>query len=330
MLHETSDTIEHSDAWKSDEPLFPGAECMTVAQLLTTTFKPRPHVIEGLLPQGLTLLAGKPKMGKSWLDVDMALSVGTGETCLGHEVKQGSVLLASLEDPADRLQSRIRRLRPNWEHLPETIECHFKWPRFNDGGHDALERWLDRNPQAKLAIFDTWQFVKPARNPSKNIYDEDVAALAPVKRIADERGIAILLPLHLKKGKEDDVFDEVSGSTGITGTADTIMHLARDRGQADAVLTITSRVMAEAEFAMQFDNGIWTMMGDASEYRHSKEKTAVLGAIKATGRPMTPAEMAVVLEEPREIIKKRMFRMEKDGWLINRGGGKYDLPPISA
>jgi hypothetical protein len=320
-------TLERGDAYEPEEPLFPGAQSMTVGELLTTKFKPRPHIIEGILPQGLSILAGKPKMGKSWLDVDMALSVGTGETCLGRSVDPGEVLLASLEDPADRLQSRIQRLRPEWSQLPDTIDAYFNWPRFNAGGADALERWLDRRPNAKLGIFDTWQYVKPPRNPSKNIYDEDVAALAPVKRIADERNIALLIILHLKKGKEDDVFDEISGSTGITGTADTIMHLARERGQADGVLTITSRVMPEAEMALQFEDGIWTMMGNADEYRHSKEKTAILSAIRGEGRPMSPGEMAKVLDEPHEAIKKRMLRMAKDGWLMNRGG-KYDLPPV--
>lgn len=327
MPHDLHHEHVRGDAWEPEEPLFPNAQCMTVGELLTTSFKPRPHIISDLLPQGLNILAGRPKMGKSWLDVDMALAVGTGETCLGREVDPGAVLLASLEDPADRLQSRIQRLRPAWEETPDTIEAYFNWPRFNSGGADALERWLDRRPNAKLAVFDTWQYVKPPRNPARNMYDEDVDALAPVKRVADERDIAILMILHLKKGKEDDVFDEISGSTGITGTADTIMHLARQRGQADAVLTITSRVMPEAELALQFDNGIWTLMGNADEYRHSLEKTAVLGAIRSRG-PMTPAQMAAELDQPRDTIKKRMARMANEGLLLARGGGKYDLPPI--
>lgn len=319
---------EPGDAWEPEEaPLFEGAQSMTVSQLLTTTFKPRPAVIEGLLPQGLSVLAGRPKMGKSWLDVDMGLSVGTGEKCLGHEVDQGAVMLASLEDPAMRLQSRVQRLRPDWAKLPESIDCYFNWPRFNQGGDKALERWLDRHPKAKLAIFDTWNFVKPSRVAGRNMYDEDVDALAPVKRIADERSIAILLIFHLKKGKEDDVFDEISGSTGITGTADTIMHLARQRGQADAVLTTTSRVMPESELALQFDSGIWTLMGDAAEYRHGLEKTLILTAIKEAGRPMSPAELARDLDEQRDTIKKRMSRMATEGLLIARGAGKYDLPP---
>jgi biotin operon repressor len=191
----------------------------------------------------------------------------------------------------------------------------------------ALERWLDRHRNAKLAIFDTWQYVKPGRVSGRNMYDEDVDALKPVKRIADERSIAILLILHLKKGKEDDIFDEISGSTGITGTADHIMHLARQRGQADAILTSTSRVMPESELALQFDEGIWSLLGDADEYRHSKEKTAILSAIKDAGRPVSPAETAHLLDESRDTLKKRMLRMEKAGYLINTGGGKYNLPP---
>jgi hypothetical protein len=94
------------------EPLFEGASAMTVDELLTTMFKPRPEVVQGLIPQGLDILAGAPKMGKSWFSTDVALSVGTGKRCLGHEVDQGDVLLASLEDPPMRLQSRIRKLRP--------------------------------------------------------------------------------------------------------------------------------------------------------------------------------------------------------------------------
>jgi RecA-family ATPase len=76
-----------------------------------------------MLPEGLTLLAGKPKLGKSWLAFSVALSIAAGGGALGAQpVAKGDVLYLALEDNARRLQSRARRLLETMTCTPGNLD----------------------------------------------------------------------------------------------------------------------------------------------------------------------------------------------------------------
>ena len=82
---------------------------ITAKELQETEFPPVSWVVRDLIPEGLTILAGKPKLGKSWLALQMGLGVATGGEVLGRSVEQGAVLYAALEDNLRRLKSRLRK-----------------------------------------------------------------------------------------------------------------------------------------------------------------------------------------------------------------------------
>ena len=84
-------------------------EAFSAADLLALTLPEPKWAVAGLLPAGFSVLAGKPKLGKSWLGLDIALAVALGGVALGSiHVSQGDVLYLALEDTTRRLQTRIR------------------------------------------------------------------------------------------------------------------------------------------------------------------------------------------------------------------------------
>ena len=103
------------------------------------------YVVPGYIAEGCTILAGRPKLGKSWLVLDMGLAVATGSTCLGGiECEQGDVLYLALEDNERRLQKRIDKVLGPLHDWPESFEYATEWPRASDGGVEQIEEWILR------------------------------------------------------------------------------------------------------------------------------------------------------------------------------------------
>ena len=93
-------------------------QIMTMPELMETRFRVRLAVIDGLLPAGTYLLAGAPKIGKSFLVLQMAYQVSMGTPFLGFSSRQGTVLYLALEDTCERLQKRLAQMtEQDSEHL---------------------------------------------------------------------------------------------------------------------------------------------------------------------------------------------------------------------
>src|SRR5919112_4922073 len=134
--------------------------------------------------------------------------------------------------------------------------------------------------------------------------------------------------LHLRKLGAADPLDEISGSTGLSGGADGVLVLKRDRGRADAYLHVTGReIEEEAELALRWnaDLASWTLVGDAEEYRISKERQEIVRVLEEAEEPMTPKEVAELLGKSVNAVKYLMWKMSKDGQLATVGKGRYSL-----
>ena len=73
-------------------------ETKSCEEIMSTAYKPLAYCVDGLLAKGLYLLAGAPKVGKSWLALDICLSVAKGEDVLKHRTNIGTALYLCLED----------------------------------------------------------------------------------------------------------------------------------------------------------------------------------------------------------------------------------------
>src|SRR5215212_725841 len=276
--------------------LFTGT--FTAAELMAAELPPLRGIVPGLLPEGATLVAGKPKLGKSWLALGLAISVASGGVALGtRPVEAGEVLYLALEDNRCRLQSRLKKALAG-DTAPESLHIATERPRMDEGGAHRLGDWLAAHPDARLVVVDILKKVRPRMSPNHSVYDVDYEALETLQRLAGKHCAAILVVHHTRKLAAADPVGEVSGSTGLSGGADGILVLKRDREQADAYLHVTGReIEEESELALRWDTDLasWTLVGDAEEYRISKERQDIVRVLEEAEEPMSPKEVAELL-----------------------------------
>ena len=226
------------------------------------------HVVEGLLPMGMGVLVAKPKLGKSWMVLDLCLAVAQGEPFLGFPTRQHGTLYLALEDGKSRMQTRLRRLlegRP----APANMHVMFQAQRLGEGLLEMLGEYLDANPDIHLVCIDTLSKIKPKAKPFENAYDADYDYMGRLKAFADSRGICVLLVHHTRKSKNpEDSFDNINGSTGILGAADfTIVLDKQSRMDDEAGFLLTGRDIEQCERVIRFDKARcrWVMQGTAAQ-----------------------------------------------------------------
>ena len=298
-------------------------ETFTAADLMAQAPPPVRWAVEGLIPEGVTLLAGKAKMGKSWLVLGLCIATAAGGVALGKvPVERGEALYLALEDNPRRLYSRIGKLLDGGDP-PDGFHIATEWWTLDEGGAEALDGFLAEHPDTRLVVVDTLKKIRPRTSGNRAVYDVDYEALEPLLPLAAEHRVAILVNHHLRKMDADDPLDTISGSTGLSGGVDGALVLKRERGRADAFLYVTGReIEDERELALKWDQNLanWTIVGDADEYRLSEERAEIVRTLEETDKPMTPTEVADALGKSTNSVKVTMWRMARDGQLDNNGG----------
>ncbi len=299
----------------------------SLQELLSWDLPPTRWAIPEILPEGLTLLAGKPKLGKSWLALSAALSIASGGVALGAQpVTQGDVLYLALEDNARRLQARTRQLLASMRSVPGRIHFALDWPRLGEGGLASLEDYLKEHPNLRLVVIDTWARVAPPSGERRSSqYEGDYEALSPLKRLADTYHVSILAVHHLRKTASTDVLDEITGSIGMTGAVDGTLILKRERGQAEASLFVTGRdIEREQQLALSFDatTVLWSVIGNTEEVGRTRARQEILELLCEQPEGMSPPEIAQALEKNYHTTRSILRKMEETGE-VTRLHGRY-------
>lgn len=304
-----------------------GPVAITACELLDTTFPEPRWVIPGIVPDGLSFLSGKPKMGKSIAALNVGLAVAFGGKVFSKiDVDKGTVIYLALEDTPQRLQRRINQMLTYNQQGPENLVFFTDWPRMDQGGLARLDQEIVSRVDVRLIIIDTWKLFRPQlKNRNKNPYDYDYETVSPVKKLADKHNISILLIHHLRKTEADDVFDTMSGSFGLTGAADGLLALVRKTGQADAVLHVTGRDVEAAEYALKFEpqSLSWDLLGQADEVKSTIERQTLYDALKNAGEPLTPKELTEITGLKRKYIQNTLPILIQEGTIIKRERGIY-------
>jgi N6-adenosine-specific RNA methylase IME4 len=309
---------------KSNRPRFPRP--LNIEVLSTMTFPPIKNVIPEIIVEGLTLLAGKPKIGKSWLVLHAALAVARGGFTLGDiHCAEGDVLYCALEDNPRRLQARLIKLcgLPPWNI--KRLDFYCELPRLADGGLAILEGWIRSKPQPRLIIVDVLTMVRPQKKKDQTNYESDYAAVLQLRELAGRHGIAIVVICHLRKGDSDDAFDTVSGTLGLTGAPDTVLVLKRDAASGAIILYGRGRDLVEIEKAMVFDQGtcVWRIAGEASAVQRTIERASVLRVVDDAGEPLSPSDVAAATGMKVANVKFLLRKLLEEGVIEKVGYGKY-------
>ena len=227
--------------------------------IMNTPMKPIEYCVDGLISQGLFILAGAPKVGKSWLALDMCLSIAKGEKVLGKETSCGHVVYLSLEDSLIRLQNRLYELT---DDPSDNLHFAIMAESISNGLPEQIEYCRKRFDDLKIVFIDTLQMV---RNESESSYGSDYKELSVLKALADKLGIAIVLVHHTRKCSDSDPFNMISGSTGISGCVDGSMVLIENkRGSRNAKLYCVGRDIENQEINLVFENSRWKVVDEAT------------------------------------------------------------------
>jgi hypothetical protein len=299
----------------------------TAVELLATDFPEPRFAVPGIIAEGLNLLVGAPKLGKSWLALNIAIAVASGGRALGKvPVEQGGVFYLALEDGPRRLKKRLGMVLGT-EPAPEGLHFETEWRALIDGGADDLSAWLAIHPDTRLVVVDVIARLRSPVRTNTDRYLLDYMVAEEVKRVADFHGVAVVAVHHTRKAAADDFIESVSGTNGLAGAADTIIALKRSRGQADAVLHATGRDIEERELALNFDAqiGTWALLGDAEEWRMSETRRQIIEAIREADQALRPKQIAEEAEADYGVVKHLVRRMVDDGQLITDGKGFYSL-----
>lgn len=301
----------------------------TAAELMAEELPEAKWVIPDVLPEGVTFLAGKPKLGKSWMVLGMGLAIASGGVALGTKpVRRGEVLYLALEDNRRRLQKRLRVLLTDGL-APEGLHLNLDWPRADEGGIGALDAWLGEHPDCRLVVIDTLARFKPRAMGRRTQYDEDREAVDPLAPVAGEHGVGVLLVHHLRETESEDPLDMITGSVGLTGGVDGALVLKRKRGRADAFLHVDGRdIENPTELALRFDAeaATWAIAGDAEEYRVSEARLKIRRVLEHADEPLGPKEIAELAEAKHGATRELLSQMVKDGQVKNLGRGAYTIP----
>lgn len=295
----STDPLLQAEGWAEGIPLPPEpandtthsatnplAGMMDADTLDRTHYEPLQWIVPNVVPEGLTMLVAPPKAGKSWMVAGLGIACASGGVAFGKiRVDRRPVLYLALEDGWRRLQARFRQINPV-PYQPKSLDLIIDAV----GQVDVelkMAAWLHRHSgEAGLVILDTLGRIKPPKQPGEESYLADYAVGVRLKTVIDRApGSSLLVVHHTRKAAADDFVDGVSGTQGLAGSFDSVLVLARRRQATDAVLHVTGRDVPEAEYGLQTDRGLWTLIGDDLEAAAAAAK-ATRNAAKLSDRSL--------------------------------------------
>ncbi|MFA6224279.1 MAG: bifunctional DNA primase/polymerase [Desulfomonilaceae bacterium] len=302
--------------------------------LMALDIPPMKWTVEKILPEGLTLFVGAPKLGKSLFCLDISIVVSNGTKLFGEFQSQcGVVLYLALEDGNRRLQYRIDKMTDKYSNR---LKLFTKWAQINSTGEfnaiDLLERFLDKEPETNLVIVDTIGKLSLEKKTTKDIYISDVKRLEGFQQLAIKKNISILVVHHTNKGDHRDEYNSVSGSNGLSGTADQLWKLDRsDRNENEATLSISGRDVEPIRAALEMDPNTftWKWLGCAKDRDSRKAADKILDVLQNQAKPLSHSKIGELTDLKAGTIKGTISRLRETGKIRQAVGrpGHFVLAP---
>lgn len=253
-------------------------DTISARELQATPMKPVEYIVEDILPTGLTLLVGPSKIRKSWMSLDLSLSVAAGMPFLGRKTQKGGVLYLALEDSKSRIKGRMELILRG-RLAPDNFYFRTHALALDAGLPGVLKKHIEKHPDIKLLIIDTFQKVRGVARHGESTYAFDYREVSLLKGLADEYGIALILVHHTRKMVDDsDPYKMISGTNGIMGSSDTAWVLLKSKRSDDtACLNVTGRDVREAELVIRFEDSMyrWVQVGTQEEVQMRAERQTV-------------------------------------------------------
>lgn len=281
---------------------------ITMTELYQTAFRSRPSIIDGLLYAGVYILAGAPKIGKSFLVAQIAYHVSTGRKLWDFDVHQGTVLYLALEDDYQRIQSRMFMMYG----VNDTPNLHFATVagKIGNGLDEQLENFVREHPDTKLIIIDTMQKIRELGGEAYS-YASDYEIIGRLKQFTDKYCICVLTVHHTRKQPAGDAFEMISGTTGLLGCADgSLLMQKKKRTALEATIDVVGRDQQDQILYLKKDpeTQIWNLERMENEL-HKEPPDPVLETVAKLVKESwcgSPTELAMLLQvgmQPNTLTK---------------------------
>ncbi len=231
---------------------------------MDTRLEPIKYCVDTLIPQGVTILGGAPKIGKSWWVLDLCVRIAKGEPVWNMPTTKGTTLYLCLEDTLRRVQDRLNRIT---DDVPANAFFATAAHKLAGGLCEEIRTFVKEHPDTVFIAIDTFQIVR--NNGADISYGNDYDEIRILKQLADSLGVAILLVHHLRKQGDNDPLNKLSGTTGIVGAGDTVFVLDKSkRGEGQATLICTGRDVEYRQLELRFSESdfVWTLESDSREH----------------------------------------------------------------
>jgi|TARA_R110002020_G_scaffold297279_1_gene513097 hypothetical protein len=286
--------------------------------LMTEDVPPLKYAVRPILPEGLVLIAGRPKAMKSWTMLHLCYCVENGIKFLNHDVVQGNALYLSLEDSKRRLKDRIFKLGHfNSKRVPE---CDVEAPYLGFGLEEDIQRWIDESTDPRLIVIDTLARVKPrTKKSSGTAYDLDNELLRNVQKLAISNGVCIVLISHLSKSETEYSFDRITGSAGLQGMTDAFWLMDRgDTENAKASITGRGRDIVDFSYEVKWNDQTYKYewIGNKIEIERNENRASIIYAMEGLFKtdPVKNAEV-----KPSQVYKFLDYKAQsKDAKNVSR------------
>lgn len=305
------------------------ATSIDAADLLALDLPPLQMIVPDFVPEGTTVIASPPKVGKSCLVYQMAVEVAVGGELFGKRVASGSVLYLALEDGRRRGRERLQAALEGRTLPRGRLTVQWGSRKIGEGLEEDIASWLNGHPDAALIAIDTLGKVRPKTSGKRNAYEIDVEDLGRLQNIFRDRPIALVIVHHSRKDAGgDDFLASVSGTYGITGSVDTIVVIRRKRLEAFGTILATGRDIPEAEISVRFNGMTWEQAPNSLP-EASFERAEVFRIIEQDG-PIFPAAIATKTGLERTSVQHMVAKLVDAGAVARRTGGYEALGPRSS
>lgn len=297
-------------------------ELQSTTHLMNTAYPPLRWAVDGIIPEGVTVFAAPWKAGKSRVILDCLIGVTTGSEALGGvHCEPGPALYIALEDSPRRAQDRVRMTRGD---RPAPVELYWSYDMatVDKGGLGDIEQFLDDYPDARMVVVDV---LGKVRGDIRQTYQQDYNLIGMFKRLSEDHdNVPIVLVTHTNKHIDRlDPTASIQGSKGLTGAADAILMMLRDRGSDVATLLMTGKDVPEQEVPLKLrKDGRWVVTRETAAHRGITGARGEVFDALADGM-QTSKELAMATGLTEDYVRQILHRMKKCGQIVQDRGGNY-------
>jgi RecA-family ATPase len=294
--------------------------------------KPINWIIPNFLPEGLTILAGRPKIGKSWLALNLSLAIARGGKALSYfNCNKHSIFYIPYEDNIRRLRDRMNnilsfeadRVAPSNLHYPQDLE----FPKLNDGGLNQIKKIITDNKYIKVIIVDTFgSAISQKKSIAHNSFLDDYNLASDIQKLAIGNQICIILLHHTRKATSENIYDEISGTTGLTAAPDTLIVLKKE--SKSFTMHVTGRDVPDNEYTLKFNQESFnfSVEGLKEEIQMSEQRKEILDLFKQDlNKILKTNEITSTIGKKETAVSRLLSKMVSDGILTKPAYGSYKL-----